>query len=294
MRAENPKQYAVANPRNLKLIGVDLGGTNVRAGLVKDGRILALQSRRISSKAKQQIVINEVCDTIAAVFQPVAAGIGIGVPSTVDAKGIVHSVANIPSWRAVPLKKILERRFGVPAFVNNDAKCFALGELHFGEGRGYKNLVGMIIGTGLGAGVIIGGKLFSGTNGGAGEIGHTPYLKGDFEHYCSGRFFQREFGVSALVAQQRADAGDRKAQAMFAAFGGHLANAVMAALYAYDPEIIVFGGGVSNAFPHFEKRLREGLKSFRFQNSLKKLVLARTRKSHIALLAAAALCLNEE
>src|SRR5258708_3744970 len=142
----------MAANKNQKFIGVDLGGTNVRAGLVQDSNIVKLQAREISSKAESQLILNEVCDTIASVFQRGVSGIGIGVPSAVDAKGVVHSVANIPSWHAVPLKKILERRFGVPAFVNNDAKCFALGELHYGEGRGYKNLVGMIVGTGLGAG----------------------------------------------------------------------------------------------------------------------------------------------
>jgi glucokinase len=293
LRPENLKQYVVSMTKNQKFIGVDLGGTNVRAGLVKNGRIVTLQARAISSKAKPQVIINEVCETIASVFQPGVRGIGIGVPSAVDAKGVVHSVANIPSWRAVPLRKILERRFGVPAFVNNDAKCFALGELHFGEGRGYKNLVGLIVGTGMGAGVIIDGKLFLGTNHGAGEVGHIPYLKGDFEHYCSGRFFKREFGLDAFAIQKRADAGDRKAQMMFAAFGEHFANAIMAVLYAYDPEIIVLGGGVSHAYPYFEKRMRVGLRAFRFQTSLKKLVIAQSRKPHIAVLAAASLCFSD-
>jgi len=278
--------------KNQKFIGVDLGGTNVRAGVVERRRIVSLQARTISAKAGQQVVLNEVCDCIAAVFQRGVRGLGIGVPSAVDTRGVVHSVANIPSWRAVPLKKILERRFGVPVFVNNDAKCFALGELHFGEGRGYRNLVGLIIGTGMGAGVVIDGKLFAGVNHGAGEIGHIPYLEGDFEHYCSGRFFVREFGLDAYAIQQRADAGDRKARAMFAAFGGHFANAIMAVLYAYDPEIIVLGGGVSRAYPYFEKPMRLGLRAYRFQNSLKRLVITQTRKPHIAVLAAAALCMD--
>jgi glucokinase len=176
--------------------------------------------------------------------------------------------------------------------VNNDAKCFALGELHYGKGRGCKNLVGMIIGTGLGAGVIINGKLLTGSNCGAGEVGHVPYLKEEFEYYCSGRYFKREFGEDAFILQQRADDGDRKAAAMLATFGDHFANAVQMVLYAYDPEIIVLGGGVSKALPYFEKRMREGLKKFRFQNSLKKLKIVQTRKPHIAVLAAAALCLD--
>lgn len=279
--------------KNPKLIGVDLGGTNVRAGLVQNGKIISLNARPISSKAKQEIVLEEVCQTIESVFQQDIEGIGIGVPSMVDVeKGIVYSVANIPSWRKVPLKKILEKRFSVPVFVNNDAKCFALGELHFGQGRGYKNLIGLIVGTGLGAGVIIDGKLFSGGKGGAGEIGHAPYMENEFEHYCSGRFFQREFGLDSLKAQKRAESGERKAQKMFDAFGDHFANAIMTLLYAYDPEMIVLGGGVSKAFPLFEKRMREKLKSFKFQNSLKRLKIVQSKKPNIAVLAAAALCLD--
>jgi len=293
LRRKSANHSGVA--KNQKFIGVDLGGTNVRAGLVQNGKIIKLKARPISGHAKQEIVLEEVCETIAAVFQSGVRGIGIDVPSLVDVeKGIVYSVANIPSWLKVPLKKILEKRFGVPVFVNNDAKCFALGELHYGEGRGYKNLIGLIIGTGLGAGIIIGGKIFYGSNGSAGEIGHAPYLENEFEHYCSGRFFQREFGLDAFTAEQRANAGDRAAQKMFDAFGDHFANAIMTLLYAYDPEIIVLGGGVSNAFPLFEKRMRERLKTFHFQSSLKRLKIVRSKKPNIAVLAAAALCLDNE
>lgn len=276
--------------KNLKLIGVDLGGTNVRAGLVQNGKILKLESHAHPSLARIA-VLEEICRTISVVMEPDVSGIGIGVPSAVDANGVVYSVANIPSWKKVPLKKILEKRFGVPVFVNNDAKCFALGELHYGAGCGYKNLVGLIIGTGMGAGVIADGKLFSGTNGAAGELGHMPYGDHEFEYFCSGRFFQREFGVAAFAAEQRADAGDAAAKKMFNAFGNHLGNAIQTVLYAYDPEVIVFGGGVSNAFRHFEKALRKNLKNFRFQAGLKKVAIKPSKNPHIAVLAAAALCL---
>jgi glucokinase len=277
--------------RNL-LVGVDLGGTNVRAGLVRNGRITALEARRISSRAAQEVVVEEVCESIAAVLTPGVRGIGIGVPSLVD-DGVVYSVNNIPSWRAVPLQRILKRRFGIPVFVNNDANCFALGELHFDLGRGYRNLVGLILGTGLGAGVVINGRLYSGSTGGAGEIGAIAYREKDFEHYCSGRFFQREFGLDGATLYERAGRGDRKARSMLAAFGDDFANVIMALLYAYDPEIIVLGGSVSKVYPYFEKRMREKLKVFHFPNTLKKLVLTRTRKPNIAVLGAAALCLDK-
>jgi glucokinase len=279
--------------KRTKLIGVDLGGSNVRVGLVKDKKIVALQARPISSQARQGVILNEICEAIAAVFQPDVNAIGIGVPSVVDMeKGIVYMAHNLPTWRSVPIKRILERRFGVPAFVNNDANCFALGELHFGLGTGYRNLIGLIVGTGLGAGVVIDGKLYFGNNGGAGEIGAMPYRKKTFEYYCSGRFFEREFGIDAATLQVRADNGDRKAQKMFAAFGDDFSEVIMTLLYAYDPEIIVLGGSVSKAYPYFEERMREKLRKFDFQKSLQKLVIAQTRKPNIAVLAAAALCLD--
>jgi glucokinase len=284
---------AKANPKHPIYIGVDLGGTNVRAGLVQNGKIVSLKKRPISSSAGQKIILEEIFETIEAVTQPNVTGIGICTPSLVK-DGIVYSVANIPSWRKVPLQKLLQQRFNVPAFVNNDAKCFALGEYHYGIGRGCQNLVGLIIGTGLGSGVIIGGKLYQGANGGAGEIGHAPYKGEDYEHYCSGRFFQREFGLDAAEIQKRADEGDFKAAEMLAAFGDPFGDVIMAVLYAYDPEIIVLGGGVSMAFPYFEKTMREKLRAFKFQNALKRLKIVQTQKPHIAVLAAAALCLDKQ
>jgi len=167
-------QYFMHAAKKTYLIGVDLGGTNVRAGLVQNGKIIALETRSHPPKASAETIIDQICQIIAKVLRPGVSGIGGGVPTLVN-KGIVYSPNNIPSWKVVPLQKILERRFHVPVVLNNDAKCFALGELHFGVGRGHQNLVGLIVGTGLGTGVIINGKLYSGSNNGAGEIGSIAY-----------------------------------------------------------------------------------------------------------------------
>ncbi len=284
-----PKASSVKQPM---LIGVDLGGTNVRAGLVQNGKIVSIHKRPISSRAGWKIILEEIFETIDVVRLPKVRGIGICTPSVVK-DGVVYTVANIPSWKKVPLKKLLEERFGIPSFVNNDAKCFALGELHYGFGRGHQNLVGIILGTGLGAGIVIGGKLYSGTNGGAGEIGHAPFQNEEFEYYCSGRFFQREFGMDAAEIEKRAESGDAKAAEMLASFADPFAKVIMTILYAYDPEIIVLGGGVSHAYPYFKDRLWKNLGAFRFQSALKRLKIVQTRRPHIAVLAAAALCLNE-
>jgi len=168
---------------NRPLIGVDLGGTNVRAGRVENGTIVELKERTISALGMKREIIEEVSETIQAVLTPDAAGIGFGAPSVVDvAKGIVYSVINIPSWHEVPLKQILEDRFGLPVFVNNDANCFAMGELYYGSGRGYRHLVGLIVGTGLGAGIIVNGRLYSGANCGAGAA-WRPAGPGDLRHF---------------------------------------------------------------------------------------------------------------
>jgi len=288
---ENGSSISMRTAKRTYLVGVDLGGTNVRAGLVQNGRIVAFEARPHPPKANAEAIIDQICQTIAKVLRPGVKGIGVGLPTLVN-KGIVYSPNNIPSWKVVPLQRILERRFHLPVVLNNDAKCFALGELHYGAGRGYRNLVGLIVGTGLGAGVIIDGRLYSGSNGGAGEIGSIAYKGKNFEYYCSGRFFQREFGLDGGTLFKRAKHGDREARAMFADFGDDFAHVIMALLYAYDPAIIVLGGSVSKAYPFFEKRMREGLKAFHFQNTLKGLKIVQSKKANIAVLAAASLCLD--
>lgn len=153
-------------------IGVDLGGTNVRAALMDGTTVVRKEKAPCPAKGTQE----EVIEAIAALIEPLVCeevtSIGIGVPSVVDTKrGIVYNVANIPSWQEVHLKDIFEERFGIPVHINNDANCFALGESRFGQGRGYKDVVGVTLGTGVGSGIMIGGHLYEGRNAGAGEIG---------------------------------------------------------------------------------------------------------------------------
>jgi glucokinase len=273
------------------VIGVDLGGTNVRAGKVVGQEIQEHRARAISGRGTEATVLQEISETIAAVFDKKVAGIGIGVPSLVDVeKGIVYTVENIPSWKEVPLKEILERTFQVPVYVNNDANCFALGELYFGAGRGYRDLVGMVLGTGLGAGIVINGKLYCGQNCGAGEIGTIPFREHTIEYYCSGQFFQHQFGVDGGTLYEQAQKGDAQAREKFAVFGDNLGQAVMIALYAYDPQIIVLGSSASMAWPFFEAALRRRLKDFAWQHALARVIIQPSQTAEIAVLGAAALC----
>ena len=275
------------------IVGVDLGGTHVRAGRVRDGKIESRVSLPISGKSDTRVVLGEVFTAIDAVLDGGIAGIGFCAPSVVDVEaGVVYSVTNIPSWHEVPLKEELERRYGVRAFINNDANAFAVGELYFGKGRTYRNLVGIVIGTGLGAGVVINGRLYSGANCGAGEIGNIAYRGSTLESWCSGTFLRRASGMDGEAVYDRARAGDRSAQELLASVGTALGDAILIALYAYDPEIVILGGSVSRAYPLFEQAMRERLQGYAFPHTLQRLQIARTEISDVALLGAAAIYLD--
>ena len=240
-------------------------------------------------------VLDELCGLIDRTKPGDVDGVGIGVPSVVDiVKGIVYDVQNIPSWREVPLKAILEDRYAVPVLVNNDANCFALGEKHFGKGIGCRSLIGLILGTGFAGGIIIDGRLYPGRNCGAGEFGLIPYLESIYEHYCSGQFFTRHAGQTGAELFRRATEGDREAMKVFAEFGHHLGQAVKTILYAYDPETIVLGGSVRKAFRFFEDAMWESIRSFAFSNSIKSLTIAVSELEHVAILGAAALHYDAE
>lgn len=288
-----PKPLSQDSTAQQAILGIDLGGTRVRVGKVRAGELERSAASPISSRERAEVVAGEVYRTIDGVFDDEVAGIGCGVPSVVDLeRGVVYNVENIPAWREVPLKDELESRYGVPAYVNNDANAFAVGELYYGKGRGYHNLVGVTLGTGLGAGVIIDGRLYSGANCGAGEIGAMPYRDGTLEHYCSGAFFQQRAGVAGEVVYRRAQAGDEEARGLFAEFGHELGHAVMTVLYAYDPELIVFGGSISAAFDLFEAAMRERLREFAYPHTIDRLVITRSEIENVAILGAAALYLD--
>ena len=164
-------------------IGVDLGGTNIRVGLV-DQEHLVSKATAPCPKDEEKVVLEQILSLIRKQISDDVSSIGVGVPSVVDReRGIVYNVANIPSWKEVHLKQILEEEFHRPAYINNDANCFTLGEHHFGEGRNYKDFIGLTIGTGVGTGLVLNGKLYNGHNTGAGEVGSLPFKEKDYEHF---------------------------------------------------------------------------------------------------------------
>ena len=270
------------------IIGVDLGGTNVRVGLVEGDRIVRLLSEPCKSNGSEEEVLEQIASLVGALMTPEVTRIGIGVPSVVDAaRGIVYDMVNIPSWREVHLKERFEERFGVPVCVNNDCNCFALGVCRYGEAHGYRDVVCIALGTGVGAGVVFGGTLYCGRHTGAGEIGGIPYLDHDYEYYCSSRFFVGR-GTTGKEAYDRAVAGDPEALALWREFGGHVGQLVALVLYAYDPEAIVFGGSISCAFPFFREAMYARMREFPYAKTAGEVHICRSEIEHVGLLGASA------
>ncbi|WP_462319453.1 ROK family protein [Marinilabilia sp.] len=144
----------------------------------------------------------------------------------------------IPSWKKVPVGEALSKHFDIPVYVNNDANCFAAGERFLGKGRQFDDFVGLITGTGLGAGIIKNGHLLPDQNCGAGEFGMIPYLDKNYEQYCSGQFFNTQGHLDGKEASQLADQGDMRALKLFTDYGKHLGNAIKTIIFALDPAAI--------------------------------------------------------
>ena len=275
-------------PENI--IGIDLGGTNIRAGKIINDQIVHSAKLATPSKGSVDEVMSQIYSVTDNCFDAGTLSIGVGVPSVVDVEnGIVYDVTNIPSWKVVPLKEMLEKRYNVPVHVNNDANCFAVGEKYFGKAKSYKNIVGVTLGTGLGCGLIFNGKLYEGSNCGAGEFGNVPYLSHNVEYYCSGQFFTDEKKVKAIDIFHQAKKGEASALLLFAEYGNHLGEALKSILYAYDPEIVILGGSVSRSFEFFKDAMYNALQDFAFRNVLANLKIDVSELENSAIFGAAAL-----
>jgi glucokinase len=276
-----------------KVIGLDLGASNIRGGLIHGNRISQIHSRRIQSAGTVEEVLEDIYAIIDLLMEKEVSAIGIGVPSVVDVeKGIVYDVQYIPSWKEVHLKSILEKRYHVPVFVNNDANCFVLGEYYFGKGAGVENFIGLAIGTGLGAGVIINHRLYAGPNCGAGEFGMVDYLDHCFEYYCSGQYFQNVYNVDGQELFDKAKNGDLQAQQWYAEMGMHLGNAIKMIMYTYDTSLIIFGGSVRHAYPFFSRTMWERINTFAYTKSLAKFRIELSELENSGIFGAAGLYYN--
>ena len=272
------------------ILGIDLGGTNIRAGLVKDKSLGEIRSKRINSQGTTEEVLEDLFSFTETIINNSVISIGIGVPGLVNIEEqMVYDVVYIPAWKEVPLKRLMEERYQVPVYVNNDANCFALGEYYFGKGKGYSSMVGMTLGTGLGSGIIINNKLYEGKNGGAGEFGMIDYLDQTVEYYASGQFFQNVYKIDGEIVFNKAKNGIAEDLKMFEELGTHLGNAIKVMLYALDVEMIIIGGSVRHAFPYFSKTMWQRIRSLGFQKAAHHVKIEISELDNAGILGAAAL-----
>ncbi|RPG34205.1 MAG: ROK family protein [Muricauda sp. TMED12] len=274
------------------VLGVDIGGTKIKAGRVLGKNVVQSSLSKVNRDDSKETSLSKLFKTIDEVMTDTVEAIGIGVPAVVDPdSGIVYDVQNIPSWKRVPLKELVQKQFNVPVHLNNDANCFALGEKFFGKAKNYSNSVALSLGTGLGMGILINEKLYNGVLCGAGEIGMLPYKNGILEQYTGSFFFEEEYGESAKVLYQKALDNDRKALSAFKKYGLHLGEAIKVILYLFAPESIILGGSISNAYPFFKTSIEEALGSFAYQKQLENFKIETSDLVDSPILGAAALCL---
>jgi len=264
------------------VIGVDLGGTKIYTALAgEDGRILAELKIPTGAEKGLQNVVDGIVDSVEQVRKTAAAtpdavsALALGAPGPLDTKGgIIHYAPNL-RWRNIPIRQILEERIGIPVLLDNDANLAALGEHVFGAGRGVANMVYITVSTGVGGGLILGGKLYRGVTDEAGEIGHMtiqPYgplcscgNRGCLEAVASGTAIAREARdlvargagqvilvaaegdpgkIDAAVVASAAAGGDPEAVSIITGAAGSLGTGIANILNLLNPSLVILGGGV--------------------------------------------------
>lgn len=270
-------------------IGVDIDGANMRLGIVDGGLIFRHVIAPTQVDKSENEIVNQLIQQIYGIINSNIRGIGIGVSGVVKPDvGVVQNAINIPSWKEVRLKDILEEEFKIPVFVNNDSNCFAFGERYYGEGTPYRNIVCVTLGTGVGAGIIINDELYRGNNYAAGEIGSLPYLYSDYEHYCGEKFFIQNGTTSekALLAALR---GEKEMLDLWIRLGGHIGSLIKTILFMYDPQAVILGGDILKGYQFFVENMFERVHQFPFKDTVRRMKLILSKREEINLLGAAAL-----
>jgi len=274
------------------LIGVDLGGTKVAAGKISDGILTEQASLMIDQDSKDPMdAVRIIVELIGQLMDEKVKGIGVGVPGLVNRDwGVVYDVLNIPNWKEIPLKALLEEKFTVPVYVDNDANCFAIGEYRYGAFAGNNDFVGITLGTGMGSGIIKNGALIPDAHCCSGEFGTMSYLDGIYENYTSGMYFKMKYGKNGEEVAIKAREGEPWAQSAYREMGNHLGKAINTIIMAVDPPLIIIGGSVAKAKEFYEDAMWESIRKIPFPSVLTDLRVEFTDTEHIAIKGAAALC----
>ncbi len=294
--------------RRQYLIGVDLGGTNIVAGaLSHDGsEVIAMRSEPTRADQGADAVIDRMVRIIDTVIAETIAhtgarradvtGIGVGAPGPLEReRGIVVTTPNL-GWTNFPLRDVIAERTGIPVRIDNDANCATLGEWWLGAARGANNVIGMTIGTGIGGGIILDGKLYHGASDVAGEIGHTTIdltgrrckcgNYGCLEAYASGpsiadrareavagdddSLLQRMVGghlerLTAATVYEAAKLGDEVAIDVVRETARFLGTGIANLLNIFNPDVVVMAGGVTQAGDALFEPMRKEVKKRAFR-----------------------------
>lgn len=249
---------------NRELIGIDLGGTAIKLGRFSQaGELLA----ELTVDTPQPAVPGGVCIAIGEAVAHLdperrADRVGIGHPGPADASGRIARIAiNLPGWVDVPLADWLEPMLERTVTCGNDGNCALLGEAHSGAAQGFRDVLLLTLGTGVGGGVLLGGRLFTGHRGAAAEpglVGVDPEgepcnsgNRGSLETFCSLRGLARLSPLPADELCRLADGGDAESLAVWQRYGTLLGTGLSSLIYVLTPELVLLGGGISGASHHF-------------------------------------------
>lgn len=238
------------------VLGIDIGGTKIIFVLL-NGKKIVKSWKILTPKTKQELIENLKRNIPREVKR-----IGIGVPGPLNKKGDL--VLNPPNLRALwncPLAKIIQKETGIKTKMDNDANCFALGEAISGAGKRAKTVFGITLGTGVGSGIIINKKLYRGAFGAAGEVGHMTIkfdgprcscsAFGCLEEYCSQRFFFK---------RKTTPKDAKKSKKIYNEYGRYLGVGLTNVINLLDPEMIVIGGGIANAYALFIQEVKKEIR----------------------------------
>lgn len=275
----------------MNVLGIDIGGTSIVGGKIEDGRIVGQSKAGTRASEGGDVSLEVLKSIVAELVDGQTRAIGVGVPSVVDRKtGIAYNVQNIAGWDEVDIRGILEREFGLPVFIDNDANCFAFGEKIFGKGREFSNFVGVTLGTGVGSGIISAGRLLPDANCGSGEFGEVRIGGVKFDDWCGSHFFPDETGMSGAELSALARTGDTKALKAFEEYGHRLSELIKLIVLVLDPEAVIFGGSIAKSFDFFGDAIRANLADFPYPKSIEKLQILASDSNDSGVLGAASLC----
>jgi glucokinase len=256
-------------------IGIDFGGTSVKLGVCRGAELLHTDEPIITAAHPgPNALIGEMAARVARLRQdfPEIAAIGVGVPGLVDFDhGFVHILTNVPGWKHIPLKALLSEKTGLPCVVENDANAMAYAEWRYGAGKGLRNVVALTLGTGVGGGLVLDGKMFRGSSFSAGEIGQmsidmdgVPGAYGNLgalekymgnvqiaEHavkrYAEAGIDKNVEDCTPKAIAIAASSGDDIARQIWAEIADWLGTALSSIAWLINPDAFVIGGGVAQA-----------------------------------------------